>query len=81
MDFVIFQIRMDSTLKNDLLLSLAARGRSLVLPQLDIPGFVDSPWEAYPFWGVDGGLGGGEQEEEREEELWLVCKMKNELLK
>lgn len=47
--FVIFQIRMDSILKNDFLLSLEARGRSLVLPQLNIPGFVDSLWEALHF--------------------------------
>lgn len=28
----------------------------LGLPQLDVPGFADTPWEASPLWGV-GGVG------------------------
>lgn len=37
---------------------LDAVGRGLLLPQLIVPGFVDSPWEALLFlgsgWQVDG---------------------------
>lgn len=38
--------------------------RSLVLPQLNVPGFVDSPREALLYlrngWGLGGGRLGGE---------------------
>lgn len=44
------------------LFSLDAMGRSFVPPQLKVPGFVDSSWEALPFlrygWEVDW-LGSG----------------------
>lgn len=36
--------------------------RGLCLPQLNVQGFVDSPWEAYPLGGVNGGCPGGEVE-------------------
>ena len=58
----------------DALLSLDAGGRGLVLPQLDVPGFVDSPCKAR----MDGGGIGRrsrEQKEGSERELKLVCKM------
>lgn len=52
------------------------RGRVFVLPLLNVPGFVDAPWEALPFprskWGWVGGGGGGR-------ELWLVHKMNTSL--
>lgn len=43
-----------------------------------MPDFIDFPWKALPFLSIGWqGLVGGEQEEGREEELWLVCKIKN----
>lgn len=53
------------------LLNLDIGGRRLVLPQPNVPGFVDSPWKALPFltcgwWEVSGG-GGGAREGEGEE--------------
>ena len=51
----------------DTLLSLDTGSRALGLPHLDMPDFVDSPWEALHFlrsgWGGIGevvGAGGGE---------------------
>lgn len=43
------------------MLSLDPGGRSLVLPQLNVLCFVDSPWEALPF--RRSGLGGREVRE------------------
>lgn len=39
----------------DALLSLDAKGRRLVLPQLNVPGFVNFAWEALPFWRIRWG--------------------------
>ena len=33
------------------------RGRTLVLPQCDVPDFADSPWRPYPLRGEDGVYG------------------------
>ena len=41
-------ILMGIALDQDALLSLDAGGRGLVLPQLNMPGFVDSLWEPLP---------------------------------
>lgn len=55
----------------------------LVLPQLPVPGFGDSPWESYPFWRVyEGWVGSRWGRKEGDEEgdggeLWLVCRMNN----
>lgn len=63
------------------LLSLDIAGRDLVLPQLTLPGFSGSPWEAIPFLRSERGVGGlgrkkvGKQEEGKEGEVWFVCKM------
>ena len=50
------------------MLTLDAEGRSLFLLQLNVPDFVDSPWEALLFgksgWGVGCGVGKGEDERE-----------------
>lgn len=48
-----------------------------VLPQLNIPGFVDSPSEVLPFLGSgeEGGREGGGGE------LWSVCKMNKKIKK
>ena len=54
-------------------LSLDTGGKDVVLPQLDMPDFVDSPWEALCFLRSGWGFG-------RQEELWLVCKMKKKRL-
>lgn len=48
-------------------------GRGLVTPQLDMPGFSDSPWEDSPF--LSSGWGRVEKwqaewEEKREGKLW-----------
>lgn len=45
------------SLWEDASLSLDAGRRSLVLPQLGIPGFVDSHGRPYPFLGVCRGKG------------------------
>ena len=47
-------------------------------PQVEIPIFVDSPWQALPFmrngWElVEEKVVG--KEDGRDEELWLLCKM------
>lgn len=49
------------------MLSLDTEERDLVLPQLNVSGFINSPWEFLPLGGVDGrwvrenvkGAGGG----------------------
>lgn len=53
----------------DALLNLDAGGSGLVLPQLDMPDFVDSSWEA--ILRSEWGMGGGRvvQKEGREGEL------------
>lgn len=56
-------------------LSLDAGVRGLVLYQLDVPDFIDSPREALPFLGSRW----GEQEEGREGEMWLVWKMNKKI--
>lgn len=60
------------SLLRDSLFSLDTGGNSLVLSQLNISDFADSPGEALPFLKLDRcGLGevGAEQEEGREGEL------------
>lgn len=46
------------------MLSLDAVERDLVLSQLEMPNFVDFPWEVFPFlmsgWGLVGGKVGRE---------------------
>ena len=54
------------------MLSLNAGGRDVVLPQLNVPGFVDSPWETLPFLRSGWGWIGWEQEGK----LWFVYKIK-----
>lgn len=53
------------------MLNLDAEGSDLVLPQLYVPGIIDSPWKVLPFWyewgewmgrgwgEAEGGMGGG----------------------
>lgn len=58
------------------MLSHKAVGRGLVLPQPNVPDFIDSP---YSFGGVDGRWSRSEAswgEEGWEIELWFECKMK-----
>lgn len=51
------------------------RGRGLVLPQFDVPGFFDSPWEALPSLRVRSGQKMGEEGKEgKKRELQLVWK-------
>lgn len=67
-----------------ILLSLETRGRALILPQCDVTNFVDSPRKAPTSLRHRWGLGWGEvgeQEEEREGKLGLVCKIKKTVLK
>lgn len=72
------------SLRCDALPSRDAVGMNLVLPQLDLPCFVDSHGRTYPFWmkterkwivgGVEGRWG-REWEERRKGKLWLICKI------
>lgn len=41
--------------------SLNAGGRGLILPQLNVPEFVDSPWEPLTIQGNGWGWAGGEE--------------------
>ena len=43
------------------MLSLNAWGRGLILPQLNVPEFVDSPWEPLTIEGNGWGWAGGEE--------------------
>ena len=69
------------SLWRDTLLSLDLMGRTLFLPQTNVLGFVDSPWEALSSlrsgWivGVRKVEGRGEGQEW---ELRLVCKMRKD---
>lgn len=78
--------RYSPSLRNALL-SLDGKRRRLVLPQLNVPGFVNSPWEALYFWRIGWGWvrdmrGRGEQEKEWKRKLWMVCEMnKKKVLK
>ena len=58
------------------LAQLRYRGKTLILPQTHVPDFVDSPWDDLPLLRVDEEWGRGKQQEEREWELKLVCKMR-----
>lgn len=55
-----------SLLRWDTLLSLDAGGSGLILPQMNVPGFIDFPWEALYFgrsrWKVGCGRVGGQKE-------------------
>ena len=52
-------------------------GGGLVLSQLNVPGFVDSPWEVLHFGKSDWGCTAGEELEKRwKGELWFGYKMK-----
>ena len=56
----------------------------LILPQSDVPGFVDSHRKPYPLLEMDAGeVGGrrGKQDERRERELGLVCEMRKDCFK
>lgn len=62
------------------MLNLDAAGKGFVLPQLNVSGFQNSPWETLPFWWTNeyvegcGEVRGGVREKVGEE-LWSVCKM------
>ena len=50
---------------------------ALFLPQLNVPGFVDSPWEFLPFGSSRCGARlRGNQGTAWEGEWWLECKIK-----
>lgn len=55
-------------------LSLNEMGKILVLPQLDMPGFLDFPWKALLFLRSE--LRGDRKELGRGDEMesWLICK-------
>lgn len=58
-------------------------GRDLVLPQLNVSGFVDSPWEILHFLRSECGWVAEEVEEgqeRREGELCLICKINKKSL-
>lgn len=61
------------------MLSLDTGGKGLVMPQLAMPDFVDSPRGLTPSKELMGGEMQvvEEQEKGKEKELWLVCKMKS----
>lgn len=67
----------------DALLSLDTGEEGFIMPQLNLLGFLDLPWDALSFleWMVGGLVGGRvELEEGREIELWLVCKKNKTLI-
>lgn len=62
------------------MVSLNAGESGLVLPQLNVPDFVDFPWEPLPDGRSRMGIGWGEGRlgtwlEEGWGELWMECKM------